>query len=83
MLGLSVIHATHVPGVRSGVRIPARAGGISRLQNVQTGSRDYTSIRSVAAGFFPWSKAAGICVSAHLQLAPRLRMHGAMPPWRG
>ena len=78
-----MINATHVPGVRSGVRIPARVGGISPLQNVQTGSRAYPSIRSVAAGFFPWSKTAGMCVSAHLQLAPRLRMHGAMPPCHG
>ena len=78
-----MINSTHIPGVRSGVRIPARAGDISHPQNVQTGSGDYPSICSVAAGFFPRGKAAEVCVSAHLRLAQRLRKHGAIPPWHG
>jgi len=64
----------------TGIEFPAGAGDFSLFPCVQAGSGAHTvSYPMGTAGPWRWS-GWGMKLTAHLHLAPRLRMDGAIPP---
>jgi hypothetical protein len=65
-----------------GVQIPTEAGNFSLHHRVQNGSGAPSSLLSNGyQGIYPWGQSGmGVKLTTHLNLVPRLRMHGVIPP---